>query len=95
MLSDKQDRVIVKEEVDRDKAVTHRGRAARLQAIMAEIDKRRSMKVEDIIKFGLNEWLISSRVLQVYVTEIIATGKYTVKTPEGIEYIVKVEDGGK
>jgi len=67
-----------------------KGRKLRLQKIIEEIKKNKKMLVTEVLKFGMNRWLLSSRIIDIYLRELVSSGNFKMSTgPEGdyIEYI--------
>jgi len=69
---------------------TYKARQLRIKALAEEIKKHKRLSLEEIYKFGLNRWLLSSRTITDYIKDLVASGNFKVEsTPNGdvIEYV--------
>jgi hypothetical protein len=45
------------------------------------------MLVTDVTKFAMNKWWLSSRIIDIYLKELVASGKYQITTETNGDYI--------
>lgn len=81
---------MVEEEKEKEMPATYKARQLRIQVLAEEIKTHKRLSLEDIYKFGLNRWLLSSRTITDYIKDLVATGNFKIEsTPNGevVEYI--------
>lgn len=74
-------------EDDEEMKATHPSRQLRLQVLMDEIKKNNKMLVTDVVKLAMNKWLLSLRIINEYLKELVASGNYRITTEAEGEYI--------
>jgi len=63
---------------------THQARQARIHILAETLKRKKALPVDEVYKFAVNRWLISLRVINDYIRELTATGKYKIQTrPDG------------
>jgi hypothetical protein len=72
---------------DEEMKATHPSRKLRLQILQDEINKNKKMLVTDVTKFAMNKWWLSSRIIDIYLKELVASGKYQITTETNGDYI--------
>lgn len=72
---------------DEEMKATHPSRMIRLQTLMDEIKANKKMPITDVVKFAMNKWLLSNRIIAEYLKELVASGNYRTTTEADGEYI--------
>jgi hypothetical protein len=75
---------------EEEMGATHRARQARIQVLSEEIKKKKKMLLDEVYKFAINRWLISIRVTNDYIKELIATGNFKIEAQSEGDWIVHV-----
>jgi hypothetical protein len=74
-------------EDDEEMQATHDDRMKRLQRLRDEIKKNKKMLVSDVIKFAMDKWLLSLRIINEYIKELVASGDFRVTAERDGDYI--------
>ena len=67
--------VILMSDLDAEQKITNKGRIARIQALEGEVKEKGKMKRDDIVRFGMLRWMLSRRVVEKYVDDLILMRK--------------------
>lgn len=66
--------------------VTSKGRRLRLIATIEHLQEHKKMMKDDLVRFIMKTWMLSKRIAENYVNELVATDKAReIETAEGIE----------
>ena len=63
-------------ETDNEQKITNKGRIARTQALETEVKNKGTMKRDDLVRFGMLRWMLSRRVVEKYVDDLIFQQKF-------------------
>jgi len=69
---------------------TYESRKLRIQALKDEINKNQRMLVVDVVKFAMNKWMLSGRIIDSYLKELVASGNYKITTEAMGDYIEQI-----
>lgn len=61
---------------------TYKSRMLRLQILLDELKSHGKMTQDDLLRFGMNRWMMSKMIVQRYIDDLDAAGKIK-RTQEG------------
>jgi hypothetical protein len=66
---------------------TYKSRMIRLKLLEDKIKENKKMPEDDILRFGMNRWMMSRLIVQRYVDDLIAAGHIKHTFENGIFYV--------
>jgi hypothetical protein len=73
---------------EKEMGATHQARQARIQILAETVKAKKALSLDEVYKFAINRWLISLRVINDYIRELTATGKYKIETKMDGDWLV-------
>lgn len=70
---------------------TWHDRVLRLRSMLKNIQENKKMLRDDAVKFGMRRWMMSRRIVETYVKELIEQDKIKIVNEGGTEYVVPVD----
>jgi hypothetical protein len=54
---------------------TYKSRMLWLQILLEEVKKNKKLLQDDLVKFGMNRWMMSRLIVERYIDDLVAAGK--------------------
>jgi hypothetical protein len=77
---------------DIEQRVTNKSRILRLQILLEEIKTKKRISYNDAVRFGMNRWWLSKRVIETYVQDLIMAKKIRIIQEAEGEYLECLEE---
>jgi hypothetical protein len=75
------------EVTDQEMQSTYKSRMLRLQILLEEVKKHKKILQDELIKFGMNRWMMSRMIVERYIDDLVAAGKLRRDLLNDIAYI--------